>query len=348
MKNLHPLRKKIYAGAGFTTVFMGSGRKEFDPTKPQRTFDAYLKETAEGTLACGIAPELIEMGVIGSFMSARFLNQANLPGFLPFMVPSLRYRPCYAVEGACGTGGRAIGLGALGILADQADVVFVSAFEVQNGVKAVYGADILAGAAYYDKERKEGHAFFFPGIFSERAGAYYSRYVLQTYGETTEDPYLAYILAASYANLGRFDPFFALYLQGYRNDPDHYLADKMIAVLHIKLFERLLPGDRKEEERALVLLYLEKALTKNPSDHMLYKMQLALSSEKDKQVLVDKLLSTMIREKVVYPRADLQFYVRMALAAGDRLLAQRFLDYSRAIFGYSRSLEAAQRNLDGL
>lgn len=173
---MKPLRKKIYAGAGYTTTFMGSGRKEFDPAKPQRSFDSYLKETAEGTLSQGINPEIIEMGVIGSFMAARFLNQGNLPGFLPFMVSTLRYRPCYAVEGACGTGGRAIGVGALSILADQADVAFVSAFEVQNGVKAVYGADILAGAGYYDKERKEGHAFFFPGVFSERAGAYYEKY----------------------------------------------------------------------------------------------------------------------------------------------------------------------------
>ena len=173
---MKPLRKKIYAAAGYSTVFMGSGRKEFDPSKAQRSFDSYLKETADGTLTQGIDPKTIDMGVIGSFMAARFLNQGNLPGFLPMMVPSLRFRPCYAVEGACGTGGRAIGVAALGILADQADAVFVTAFEIQNGVKAVYGADILAGAGYYEKERKQGHAFFFPGVFSERAGAYYEKY----------------------------------------------------------------------------------------------------------------------------------------------------------------------------
>ncbi len=173
---MKPFRKKLYAGAGFSTVFMGSGRKEFDPSKPLKSFEAYLKETAEGTLTGGIDPRCIDMGVIGSFMAARFLNQGNLPGFLPFMIPSLRHRPCYAVEGACGTGGRAIGVGALGILSDQADVVFVSGFEMQNSVKAVYGADILAGAGYYAKERKAGHAYFFPGVFSERAGAYYDKY----------------------------------------------------------------------------------------------------------------------------------------------------------------------------
>lgn len=169
-------RKKIYAGGGFTTVFMGSGRAEFNPSKPQRTFESYLKETAEGTLASGIDPALIDVGVIGSFMAPRFIHQANLSGFLPYMIPSLKYRPCYTVEGACGTGGRAIGVGAMAILSDQADVAFVSGFEVQNVVKAVYGADILAGAGYYAKERKEGHAFFFPGLFSDRAGAYSQKY----------------------------------------------------------------------------------------------------------------------------------------------------------------------------
>jgi len=47
--------------------------------------------------------------------------------------------------------------------------------EVQNTVMAIYGADILAGAGWY-KERKEGHAYFFPGQFSDRAGAYFEKY----------------------------------------------------------------------------------------------------------------------------------------------------------------------------
>lgn len=169
------LRKKIYAAAGYNTVFFGSGRKEFDPSKPMPGFETYLKETAAGTCAQVDAVDFDE-GVIGSFMPARFIKQGNLPGFLPFMVPSLLGKPCTGVEGACGTGGRAIATGVRGVLSDLADVVFVAGFEVQNTMKAVYGADVLAGAAYYNKERKEGHAFFFPGIFSQRAGAYYDKY----------------------------------------------------------------------------------------------------------------------------------------------------------------------------
>jgi acetyl-CoA C-acetyltransferase/acetyl-CoA acyltransferase len=169
------LRKKIYVAAGYNTTFFGSGRKDFDPSKPMRGFESYLKETAEGTAAQLASPSFDE-GVIGSFMSGRFIKQANLPGFLPFMAPSLLGKPCTAVEGACGTGGRAIAIAARSVLAEMADSVFVAAFEMQNVVKAVYGADILAGASYYNGERKGGRAFFFPGIFAERAGEYYAKY----------------------------------------------------------------------------------------------------------------------------------------------------------------------------
>jgi acetyl-CoA C-acetyltransferase len=172
---MRKFRKRLFAAAGYNTTYFGSGRKEFDPAEPMRSFDEYLLEAAQGTCA-QVKNREFDEGVIGSFMSGRFLKQANLPGFLPFMIPELLGKPCTAVEGACGTGGRAIATAARSILADQADAVFIIGFEIQNIVKAVYGADILAGAAYYQKERKNGQAFFFPGIFAERAGAYYEKH----------------------------------------------------------------------------------------------------------------------------------------------------------------------------
>lgn len=184
-ESMKKLRKKIYAAAGYNTTYIGPGRKEFDPSKPMRPFEEYLLETAKGTCA-QLKQAAIDEGVIGSFMSGRFIKQANLPGFLPFMVPELQGKPCTAVEGACGTGGRAIAMAARSVLSDLADVVFVAGFEMQNGIKSVYGADVLAGAAYYTKERKGGEAFFFPGIFAKRAGAYF-----EAYGENVARPGMA-------------------------------------------------------------------------------------------------------------------------------------------------------------
>lgn len=172
---MNQFRKKIYAAAGYNTIYFGSGRKEFNPEAKMRTFDEYLKEAAQGTCAQVPHSEFDE-GIIGSFMSSRFLNQANLPGFLPFMVPNLHGKPCTGVEGACGTGGRAIANAIRSVLSDLSERVFVTAFEIQNTMKSVYGADVLAGAGYYQKERKAGHAFYFPGVFSDRAGAYYKAY----------------------------------------------------------------------------------------------------------------------------------------------------------------------------
>src|SRR5690349_1837346 len=98
-------RKKIYAGCGYNTMFFGSGRKEYDPEKPMPELEWYLKDAAQGVISQIVQPNVdIDEGVIGSFMAAQFLKQGNLPGFLPFMVPSLKGKACFAVEGACGTG----------------------------------------------------------------------------------------------------------------------------------------------------------------------------------------------------------------------------------------------------
>jgi acetyl-CoA C-acetyltransferase/acetyl-CoA acyltransferase len=174
-RKMNKLRKKIYAAAGYNTLFLGPGRKEFDPSKPMRPYEEYLLETAKGTCE-QLKDQAIDEGIIGSFMSGRFIKQANLPGFLPFMVSELQGMPCTGIEGACGTGGRAIAMAVRSVLSDLSNVVFVAGFEMQNVIKSVYGADVLAGAAYYAKERKAGDAFFFPGVFAKRAGAYFQLY----------------------------------------------------------------------------------------------------------------------------------------------------------------------------
>ena len=172
---MDPLKKRVFVAFGYNSTFFGPGRKEFQPNQPMPPFESYLKEVGEAALKAFPHLEFDE-GILGSFMPQKFLNQANLPGFLPFMVPSLEGKPCTGIEGACGTGGRAIAMGVRSLLSGMADTLFVAGFEVQNTMKSIYGADVLAGAAYFKGERKKGHAFFFPAIFAERAGAYFQRY----------------------------------------------------------------------------------------------------------------------------------------------------------------------------
>ncbi|MFC2074732.1 3-ketoacyl-CoA thiolase [Bdellovibrionota bacterium] len=169
------LRKKVYMCAGYNTISLGTGRKEFHPKKPRPGIEHYIKEAGEGTLKQIGGGKNVDEGVIGNFMAARFNKQANLPAFLPMIDKDLLWKPGTSVEGACGSGGLALVEGIKSVLAETAEVVLTIGVEVQNTVKAIYGADILAGAGWF-QERKKGHAYFFPGEFSDRAGAYFEKY----------------------------------------------------------------------------------------------------------------------------------------------------------------------------
>lgn len=165
------LRKKVYMIAGYNTISMGTGRKEFNPKKERPGLEEYIKEAGQGVLKAIGGAQNVDEAVVGNFIAARFNAQANLAAFVPYIDEGLRYKPAVRVEGACGTGALALVTGIRSVLAETAEVVLVLGVEVQNTVKAIYGADILA-AAGWAKERKDGHAYFFPGKFSDRSKAY--------------------------------------------------------------------------------------------------------------------------------------------------------------------------------
>ena len=167
--------KKIYMAAGFNTISLGSGRKEFNPRIERTGLEHYLKEAGQGVLTQLGGAQNVDESVVGNFMSARFNKQAHLGAFAPMIDKGLRYKPSISVEGACASGGLALVTGIKSVLAGSADSVLCIGLEVQNTVKAIYGADILAGAGWFNK-RKAGHAYFFPGQFSDRAGAYYGQF----------------------------------------------------------------------------------------------------------------------------------------------------------------------------
>ncbi len=161
--------------AGYNTISLGTGRKEFNPRTERPGLEHYLKEAGQGVLKQLGGAEHVDESAVGNFMSARFNMQAHLGAFVPMIDKGLRYKPSISVEGACASGGLALMTGIKSVLAGTADSVLCIGVEVQNTVKAIYGADILAGAGWFSK-RKAGHAYFFPGQFSDRAGAYYSEF----------------------------------------------------------------------------------------------------------------------------------------------------------------------------
>ncbi len=169
------LRRKIYMTAGHNTVSLGTGRKEFHPKKPRPGIEHYLKEAGQGTIKKLGDEQNIDESVVGNFMAPRYNKQGHLGAFAPMISPALEYKPSLSVEAACASGGMALMTGIKSVLAETSDTVLALGVEVQNSVKAVYGADILAGAGWF-QERKTGHAHFFPGQFSDRAGAYFKKF----------------------------------------------------------------------------------------------------------------------------------------------------------------------------
>jgi len=170
------LRKPVYFTSGYNTVSFGSGRKEFHPKKSRPGLEHYITEAGKGVLAQIGDPNLVDEGVISNFMAARFNKQGNLASLMVHIHPSFEYKPMVRVEGACGSGGLCLTTAIKTVLSETADVVLGVGVEVQNSVKAIYGADILAGAGYFTEERKSGHAYFFPAKFSERTGAYFAKF----------------------------------------------------------------------------------------------------------------------------------------------------------------------------
>ncbi len=170
------LKRKVYVAAGTYTVSLGTGRKEFHPKKPRPGLEHYIQEAGKAVIEQMKDPNAIDECVIGNFMAARFNRQGNLAALMPTIHPSLEGKPSVRTEGACGSGGLAFLNGVKTVLAEMADVVLVVGTEVQNTMKAIYGADVLAGAGHYASQRKAGHAYFFPAQFSDRAGACFEKF----------------------------------------------------------------------------------------------------------------------------------------------------------------------------
>lgn len=169
------MNRKVYMVAGYNTISLGTGRSEFNPKKTRPGLEHYIQEAGRATLKQIGGAKNVDESVIGNFMASRFNNQAHLAAMIPSIDPDLRYKPAIRVEGACASGGLALISGIKSILAGTAEVVLALGVEVQNTVKAMYGADYLALAGW-QQNRKKGHAYFFPGEFSDRAKDYSEKY----------------------------------------------------------------------------------------------------------------------------------------------------------------------------
>ncbi|MFP4065844.1 MAG: hypothetical protein ACLFS0_10130, partial [Bacteroidales bacterium] len=79
------LRRKIYMIAGYNTISMGTGRKEFHPKKPRPDLEDYIKEAGQAVLKMIGGAEKVDETVFGNFIASRFNQQGHIAGFAPYI-----------------------------------------------------------------------------------------------------------------------------------------------------------------------------------------------------------------------------------------------------------------------
>lgn len=153
---------------------------------------------------------------------------------------------------------------------------------------------------------------------------------------------LGFLISAAYANLGQYERFFEFFYPAYQFYPNHFLAYKAKAILHIKLFEREHAGEEKELQRMQILANLTKSIQANPEDPSLYKMKLAFSLEKDKAAVLADDLNKILNNNMIIPRADVIYYVQQLSELKQNALAERLVNRAKEWYPHSRTIEAAQ------
>jgi acetyl-CoA acyltransferase len=170
-------RRRSFIVGGSHTPFLGKGHPDFiwkrHPdfgTRSNPTLEETISATVAATFdATGVDPHQIERGYIGNFTGELFNNQGHLGAALAGAHPAFEHKAFMRVEGACASGGLALAAATDAVRAG-CDVVLVAGAEVQTTVNARVGADYLARAAHYRRQRSIDE-FTFPALFARRIKA---------------------------------------------------------------------------------------------------------------------------------------------------------------------------------
>jgi acetyl-CoA acyltransferase len=170
--------RRVFIAGGSITPFIGKGHPDFiwkrHPdfgVKENPTLDALLQSAVDGAIAdTGVDPERVDRLYIGNFVGELFCNQGHLGAALAGTHPAFANKPSARLEGACASGGLAFLAGVDAIRAGE-NTVLVAGVEVQTTQSARIGADYLARAAHYSRQRSIDE-FTFPALFARRTQAY--------------------------------------------------------------------------------------------------------------------------------------------------------------------------------
>lgn len=160
------------------------------------------------------------------------------------------------------------------------------------------------------------------------------------------DEYLLdYFMAIAFANLGKYEEFFRHFYKAFQFYPDHYLAYKTKAILHIKLLERTRELDDREFQRAEIGKNLQLALEREPCDTTIFKLLISFSPKEKKREQVRLCLKKIIDGNIMVPRTEVMFYVLEAVDVEEIDWCQRFISRSKEWYPQSRLVASAQEYL---
>ncbi len=142
------LQRKVHVLGGAHSTFIGKHHPDFiwkrHPDFGKRnnpTIEEHLFTAVRGALSdTGVEGAQVERGFVGNFTGECFVNQGHMGAMMAGADPGLAGKPMARVEGACASGGLAVGWAVDAIQAGW-DVVLVAGAEVQTTVSARQGAD---------------------------------------------------------------------------------------------------------------------------------------------------------------------------------------------------------------
>ncbi len=195
------MSRRSFVVGGANTAFIGKGHPDFiwknHPDFGKRDnpgLEELLSSAVTQAFAnTGVDPARIDRGYVGNFVGELFSKQGHLGAALAGTHPALALKPTMRVEGACASGGLAL-VSALDAIAAGADLVLVAGVEVQTNESARVGADYLARASHYRRQRGIDE-FTFPALFGRR-----TRYYREKFGVTETDIGRAAVKAYKNAN----------------------------------------------------------------------------------------------------------------------------------------------------
>ena len=136
---------------------------------------------------------------VGNFIAENYIDQGHLGALLTEVNPAFYGVPSARYEAACASGSVALDAAIAKIKSGDYDLVLVICWELMKTVDSKVCGDMLAKAAYYEKEGK-GISYPFPKLFGKLASETIEKYGLdqQRYLDT-----LAKISVINYSNAKR-------------------------------------------------------------------------------------------------------------------------------------------------